>query len=457
MVIVLALWALMMLLNPVGYIGGGSDDARYLEAAQCVVAQGAWCTPTTHWAARWPAVAPLAGAITLLGETRTALGVASAPWAAAALLLFVALVKRWTNGLAAMLAGCALTLTPVFTLRSLSPNIDLPELTFLLGAWLAASKGRPLVSGLLFGLAICARETAAAALVTLPVAWLWTRPSLRSVGLGAIGLVIPGAAEALFYGVAAGDPWLRFHLALAHTNIPSTELTTGIDRHVPILNLELVRHWKPASGIHVHWLLDPLLNLLASPLCGIVLAAALGLLTIQGRETAPVLRIAALGSAIVSLILIFVLAIDPKPRMFLIAIAAAAAIIGSETARRLTVRQFLIPVTLLALIAVKGAATIADQFNLRRAEQIAAAWLATAPPELVMTPNTKSLLALVPAARPFATGTGTPRLSIEPDACEASAVETIPVRAPDTAFVAAVRRSGLFLGARETVVLCLYR
>lgn len=454
---VLALWVSLMLLNPVGYVGGGSDDARYLEAAQCVVAQGGWCTPSTHWSARWPTVAPLAGAIALLGETRTALGVASAPWAAAALLLLVALVRRWTSAVAAMLAGCVLALTPVFTLRSLSPNADLPELTFLLGAWLAASKGRPLVCGLLFGLAICTRETAAAALVILPIALLWKRLPPRSVGLGAFGLVLPVSAEAVFYGVTAGDPLLRLHLALAHTRIPSTELTTGVDRHLPILNFELVRHWKPASGIHVHWLLDPLLNLFANPLCGIVLLAALGLLTIRGRETAPVLRIAALGSASVSLILIFVLAIDPKPRMFLVAIAAAAAIVGSEAARRLAAREFLIPVTMLALIATKGAVTIADQFNLLRAEQIAASWLASAPPELVLPPNTKSLLALVPQARRFPTGTGTPRLSLETGVCAPAAVRSSFIREPDGPVIAAVRKTGMLLGPVERGSICLYR
>ncbi|MBB3912471.1 ArnT family glycosyltransferase [Sphingomonas desiccabilis] len=454
---VLLLWTLLLLLNPVGYIGGGSDDGRYLEAAQCVVDHAGWCVPETHWAARWPVVLPLAGAIALLGETRLAVGLASAPWAIAAILLLTTLVYRWKGRLAALLAGGVLVLTPVFTLRSLSPSADLPELTFLLGGWLAAQQRRPLLSGLLFGLAIATRETAAVALVTLPMAWLLWRPRPARLPVGMVGLALPLLVEGLVHAATAGDALLRVRLALGHTGIPSSELATGVDHRVPLFNMELVRHWRPATDIHVHWLLDPLLNLLASPLCGIVLVAALGLVTIRGRESYALVKLLALGSAAIALLLIFVLAIDPKPRMFLVVIAAAAAIVGIDCAERLCAHQRLLPMVLLVLIAVKGVAVVADQPNILMAEQVAARWITTSRPALTTDANTKSHFALVPEARVLAVGDGVPRMVLEVGACNAAAGESRDVRAPDRAWVAGICKTGFFLTRRERLSLCLYR
>lgn len=454
---VLLLWGMLLLLNPVGYIGGGGDDGRYLEAAQCVVATGGWCTPVTHWAARWPTVAPLAVSLALFGETRFAVGLTSALWAAASLLLLMILVERWVGAAAAALAGCVLALTPAFTLRSLTPTADVPELAFLIGAWVAADKRRPFVAGLMIGLAICTRETAAVALIILPVAWIWQRPLPRSVWLGAAGVVLPLAAEGLFYAATAADPLLRLHLALAHTRIPSSELMTGVDPRLPFLNMDLVRNWKPASGIHIHWLLDPFLNLLASPFCGVVLVIAAGLVVLRRGQMHPMLRIAATGSAAIALMLIFVLAIDPKPRMFLVVIAAAAALIGTDAAEQWTMRKPLVPLLLIGLIALRGIATIADEPNLLRAEQSAAAWLTAAPPDLVLDPTTMSRLALVPQASAFEIGDKSPRLTIQVGACAASAARSRDVRAPDGPLAAALRRTGLLLAPREPLSLCLYR
>lgn len=455
--VVLLLWTLLLLLNPVGYIGGGSDDGRYLEAARCAVDHAGWCVPDTHWAARWPVFLPLAAAIALLGETRLAVGLASAPWAIAAILMLMALVYRWKGTLAALLAGGVLVMTPVFTLRSLTPSADLPELTFLLGGWLAGYQRRPLLSGLLFGLAICTRETAAVALVTLPMAWLLWRPALRPLCVGMIGLGLPLLAEGIFHAVTAGDALLRIRLALGHTGIPSSELATGVDHRIPLFNMALVRHWRPATDIHVHWLLDPLLNLLASPLCGIVLVAALGLIAIRGRATCALVKLLALGSATIALLLIFVLAVDPKPRMFLSTIAAAAAIIGIDCAERLRAGWRLLPVVLLALITVKGMLIIVDQPKILLAERVAARWITTSRPGLMTDANTKSHFALVPEARAVAIGSGVPRMVLEIGACNPTAAESRDVRGRDAAWIAGIRKTGFLLTRRERLSLCLYR
>src|SRR5688572_1435476 len=68
-VIPFLLFAAFVALNPVGFIGGDADDLQYLEAARCWLKNGA-CLPLNHWQGRWPIVAPLTAAISLLGEAR---------------------------------------------------------------------------------------------------------------------------------------------------------------------------------------------------------------------------------------------------------------------------------------------------------------------------------------------------------------------------------------------------
>src|SRR5687768_12848328 len=63
---------LLAALFPVGYVGGGADDGRYLEAVRCVVSEG-YCIPANHWAARLPLVLPASAAVWLLGESRATL------------------------------------------------------------------------------------------------------------------------------------------------------------------------------------------------------------------------------------------------------------------------------------------------------------------------------------------------------------------------------------------------
>ena len=65
--VAVALLFALVLPNPVGYVGGGGDDWYYVQAARCVAAHG-WCVPDTHWAARWPLVAPMGLALRLFGD-----------------------------------------------------------------------------------------------------------------------------------------------------------------------------------------------------------------------------------------------------------------------------------------------------------------------------------------------------------------------------------------------------
>src|SRR5215213_6663382 len=68
-----ATFLLLLLVNPIGFIGGGWDDWQYLTAARCWVEYGP-CVPRTHWEGRWPVFAPIAAIVALFGESRTTLG-----------------------------------------------------------------------------------------------------------------------------------------------------------------------------------------------------------------------------------------------------------------------------------------------------------------------------------------------------------------------------------------------
>ncbi len=76
-------------INPVGYIGGGSDDWQYLEAARCALREG-FCVPLTHWAARLPLVLPTAAVLSVLGESRAHIMLVPIAYGLAAVLLFEA-------------------------------------------------------------------------------------------------------------------------------------------------------------------------------------------------------------------------------------------------------------------------------------------------------------------------------------------------------------------------------
>ena len=65
--------ALILIINPVGFLGGGLDDWHYLNAARCWAAHGP-CLPQDHWQGRWPVVAPIGASIFLLGENRFSVG-----------------------------------------------------------------------------------------------------------------------------------------------------------------------------------------------------------------------------------------------------------------------------------------------------------------------------------------------------------------------------------------------
>lgn len=320
----LALAAALNALHPVGYVGGGFDDYHYLSAARCIAEQG-WCMPGDHWARRFPLVLPMALAIRLFGESRETLWAVPALATALAIWLFVGVVARAFGARAAMVAGMVFAATPLVAGRMLVPGIDMVELALALGGVALLQQRRPLAAGICFGLAVQCRPTMLA-LGPVLLLFLWREPRLL-VRL-ALGGAIPLAIEAGIYAAMFGDPLATWRLSLAHTRIPSSELR-GVDLgRSPLFNRDFIAGWAPAAGIPAHWSVKALVNYLAHRevlLTNLLLLVALALGWRRlDRRAGMMLG----GAALFFVILVFVFAIDPKPRMFLPVVAVQCAVIG---------------------------------------------------------------------------------------------------------------------------------
>ena len=71
--LICATFIALLLVNPIGYIGGGWDDWQYLDASRCWAQQGS-CLPRAHWESRWSVFVPIAAIVSLLGKSRMAVG-----------------------------------------------------------------------------------------------------------------------------------------------------------------------------------------------------------------------------------------------------------------------------------------------------------------------------------------------------------------------------------------------
>jgi 4-amino-4-deoxy-L-arabinose transferase-like glycosyltransferase len=469
--LVLAALLLLALVNPFGYRGGGADDWYYLEAARCAVAHHGPCLPTTHWAARLPIVLPVAGAIALFGETRAALAGVALLHSCAAIALFVLLVQRQSGRLEAGIAGLALVATPVVTLQLAALNIETVELTWALGALFClqnAVRGGDRrwawVAGMLLGIAILARTTS---LLLVPIAAIGfaLRPALRRYAApAAAGLAALLALDALGYWLAAGDPLRDWRLALGHAQIPSTEIATPLGAHEsPLFNRHLIAGWHRTMGVHVHWSIDALLNLFADPVIGLTLLVATALLLAERRTAPRVIWWLAGAAALDFGGLVYALAIDPKPRMFLLVLCAICAITGLIGAQ-IWRRGWRWPIVAwLGLSMMLAAAIVDDTFLIAPAGTVLAAWAAEAPATTAIDETTRRAFTLEPAIRtlPVAPAPGRTRLlRLSQQGC-APGDGWRPVRAyvlpdDDTAPIAALRARHLLFGPRAAVSVCLF-
>jgi Dolichyl-phosphate-mannose-protein mannosyltransferase len=396
-------------LNPVGFVGGGADDLEYMKAVRCWVAAGEPCLAHTHWATRWPIIAPIAFVTGVLGETRTTIALAPFAYACASLALMVMIGNRLFGRPAGYIAAAALVLTPAYAIQTLEPAADGIELAWLLASFAAAlpaydrrSGGWALVSGIALGIAAQTRDTslamfpiAVAAILILPrdrrLPMLWLVP----------GMFLPMALEALTNGIVAGDPLWRFRLSVGHTHIISAELPEGFDTsQSPLFNPHYIAAWKREAGINWFWLLDPWLNLLASFRVGLNLVAAILLALLFTRRfldpKSRRLLVFIVGAALLySSVLIYALAIDPKSRMFFVLAAASSLAIGVLTLRAWRGDGRLGVVAIAVAIIPFASLIVAIQAQTRSSERAAAAWMRQFPGQIEVDPSSRNYLLLV--------------------------------------------------------------
>jgi 4-amino-4-deoxy-L-arabinose transferase-like glycosyltransferase len=418
--LVLLLPALILaLFLPGGFVGGDSDDYHYLLAAECWANSGGWlstdaCLPRDHWQARWPMIGPMSVVIALSGTSRFTVSIVPFLYSCAVLLLFSDLVNRIFGRGAALLGGLLLLFTPAFTRGLLTANVDSVELTFVLAfaaagwralearsAWWAAAAGFALA------LAVQTRETSLALTAVAGFAILLAPAARRLALFAAAGFALPLSLELMLFALRTGDPFRRVSLALNHTRIPSTELPDPAASAVgaPLFNPAVIGGWRPSSGLDLHWTVNGPVNLLIHPYMGLTLIAACVLVVAYRREPfvnaevrkrSSVLAAAAAG---VALLLIYGLAIDPKPRMFLMPLAAAAAIAGAFGAAAWQARRRALVLFFGALIPGRAVLVLLSGMDVAAAEQAAGSWLRRHPEAISMSGTTARHLALVPESR----------------------------------------------------------
>lgn len=410
---VAALVALLVAaINPVGYVGSGADDEQYLAAARCWVSSGEPCRPSAHWWTRWPAFAPIALFSWWLGESRLSVGIGPGVYWVGALGLTGWLGTLWFGWRAGAIAIVLLGATPVVAAFAFDPNVDLAELTFQVGALVAAtyayrrgSRAMALTAGVVAALALQARDTSALFILVSAGAWLLLDTQKRLVLLWTIpGLIGTMLGEMLVYFLATGDPLFRYGLALGHTNIPSFELPAGFQSsRGPLFNPDYIRSWKREAQITVWWPVDPWLNLLASARsAGLALTAILSLAFLRKhlpraqRRGASIILAAAVA---IALMLVYALAIDPKPRMFMNLWAALAILSGAALSAGLKSEARPLALTLLVLPIALGFYVMRVYPASASAERRAQQWIANYGSDIELDKGAASYLTLLPEAR----------------------------------------------------------
>jgi 4-amino-4-deoxy-L-arabinose transferase-like glycosyltransferase len=425
----LLLAALVVAVNPIGYMGGGADDFHYLQAARCWVEHGP-CLPDSPWSGRWPVIAPVSVVFGLAGESRTTAAIAPALWWIGAIVALGVLGERLFGRRAGIIAASLLALVPIFSNVALSIGADVPELTLQLGAVIAGltavslqSRGWAVVAGLLAATAFETRETSAAFFAASALICLVAdrrRAGVLAWAVTAFAVAI--VAELAIYGAVTGNPFFFHEVSLHHARLPTSELDPSVDRsRSPIFNPAFIAGWKQEMGIRLFWPLDTWLNFLASPRLGPVLIGAIAAALLwRDKLPAPQRRrclLLALGAITSAAILIYVLAVDPQPRIFLGLAAAAALVLGALLSAARANGSRLSAILLVGGLAAFELWTHANAPSRFESERIARGWIAAHPGQIEIDGGAADMLALVKEAASLPPrGSGRPLLVALTDA-----------------------------------------
>ena len=406
----------VVLVNPRGFVGGGWDEGRYVETILAWVDHGP-VIGTHHWALRWPLVLGEAAAVKLLGLSRLTLMVPPVlAYALAGLLLF-GFAARSAGPRAGIVAGLALLTVPEIGYWATLVYADTLEMLFwglsLAAFWIGTEPGRKrpapwlIGAGLLAALAWSVRETSIGLLIAYGVGFLraYRMPRWRYLIMAA-GFLPVILTEYALYGVATGDWLYRVHVDLNHVALGTPDLVGRVAvGESPVLNPAIMDRWVGYGPVRLHWAVDPYINLFASPYYGFVFDI-LALAWIARRwgkgeqaaalpaSSAALLRALAVVGACNVLANLYLINVNPGPRMFLPAIMAGCLAIGivyADAASR-WLRRVIVILLAVKFLVTLVIADVAPDFH--RLPAIAAQVTAPVDGPIHVNPLTRSHLEL---------------------------------------------------------------
>jgi hypothetical protein len=451
-----------------GFFGGGSDDWQYLNAARCWVRHGP-CLPANHWEGRWPAVVPLAAMLAMFGESRASVGLWPFLSGCMALGLIVIAGNRIGGRPVGWVTAILLLFTPAVATLFLTPSVELLELALLVGGAIATAlwvrrreAGSAALAGLAFALAVQVRETAIIGVAFAALFVVMQRPRVTELLPAAACFVAPLLIEMLVCWRVTGDPFYRRHLSMAHTTLVSPELLGPVDpQHAPFFNKAYIANWRREPGIHWHWSIDGFVNLFANARAGWSLPFGALLFLLFRKRIGPgerrlAGRLYAMAIAYMA-VLIYALAVDPKPRIMIVPLAATS--LGLAVLLRALWRngEAVLATFLIAGHIVSGAAILFVQPRLQGVEAGAARWSARLPACLDADPYTLRHRALVPGIKTVVPlGAGRPYMlhATELGCRNVAAKAGLPANSVALVDVLPMHRVSAFNAGSE---LCLFR
>jgi 4-amino-4-deoxy-L-arabinose transferase-like glycosyltransferase len=240
--LIAALGTIFVALGWTGYLQ--SDDLEYARAAQGWLSDFPF-VGESHWALRHAIVLPVATMFGVFGVSEMSL-IAPIVLYAATLIAVVYAAARWSgDALTGVLCALVLISVPIVSEGASMVVTDSVEalfvvlslLSFLVAAQRQASWQWLVVSGVFAGLAFITRETMIALLICYAFLFLKGYSGRYPYFVMAAGFFVVVLTDALYLGLATGDPFYRFTISLkgvAGDNPAISSLASvkdGFDRH----------------------------------------------------------------------------------------------------------------------------------------------------------------------------------------------------------------------------------
>jgi hypothetical protein len=367
-----------------------SDDASYLTGALGWLAKFPY-VGESHWTLRHTITIPTALAIGLLGLNEFAVSLSNVLYFFGFLAINAWYVSRYLGAPTAAVSTGLVIALPGFVVVATYLNSDIPELFFLsLSFWLFVNaRNDPdrgilwVASGLSLGLAYVTRQTAAAMLVFVALAFLMrpAAPRVRYLLLGA-GFLVVVAADWIYLTLMTGDVMYRFSVDFNHDRVDRLAEAARVATTGSLLDKE--------GNLSVNVFVDPLLSLFVSQkytLLFWMLVPALFHAWRQRFKEGSDVRSLICGLGVVSFLFI---SLNPKlylvPRYFIVCAWCASVIVAWWMNSLWMASRRALVVMLAAIYAVATTLALSvENTNPRFIERQLVAWVKQHPMEVIHT------------------------------------------------------------------------